>query len=132
MKIVTRILGIGMVAAILTAPSLFSQPQDPQAGAEGSAPAEIRIIATDYKFDPPAFTVKAGQKVRVTLVNQGKKDHNIQFDLPGGKTAKITEDVRPGQTGTVEFTAGGPGTFTFTCPVGIHSSLGMQGKMIVQ
>lgn len=132
MKILTRILGTGITIALLAVPLLFSQPQGQGSGTDELTPAEIKITASDYKFDPPAFTVKAGQQVTVTLVNEGKKAHNIQFDLPDGKTAKITEDVSPGQTGTVEFTAGGPGTFTFTCPVDMHSALGMKGKMVVE
>lgn len=132
-----------MTVTMLLVPLLFSQPQDQPQGTtaqankaatdiENAVPEDVQIIASDYKFSPSEFTVKPGRKVRITLLNQGKKAHNIQFDLPGGKKEKIPRDVGPGQTGAMEFTVAGPGTFTYICPVDFHATLGMKGKMIVK
>jgi plastocyanin len=101
-------------------------------GVENLAPREITITATDFKFSPSEFAVAPGRKLKITLVNNGKSAHNIQFDLPDNNKVKISQDVAPKSSGTLEFTAPGPGTFSFKCPVDLHSTFGMHGKMIVQ
>jgi uncharacterized cupredoxin-like copper-binding protein len=100
-------------------------------GAENLVPQDITITATDYKFTPSHFTVAQKRRIRITLVNNGKKKHNIQFDLPDNNKLKISQDVAPGASGTLTFTAPGPGTHTFSCPVDLHSTMGMRGTMTV-
>lgn len=101
-------------------------------GVENQAPQEIRITATEHKFTPSEFVVQPGRKLKIVLVNNGKSAHNIQFDLPNKNELKISQNVAPGSTGTLEFTAPAPGIFSFKCPVDLHSTLGMKGRMIVQ
>jgi plastocyanin len=102
----------------------------------GASPAlaqtkQVRIVAKEYGFKPKSLTVKPGQKVAVTLVNQGTTPHSIEFQLPEGMTA-LQKTVPPGQTGTVEFTAPSqPGTYSFDCPVANHIQLGMKGTLTV-
>ncbi|MHB9155295.1 MAG: cupredoxin domain-containing protein [Endomicrobiales bacterium] len=101
-------------------------------GAENVVPEKIQIAATDYKFTPSEFTVAPGRAVSIVLANKGKKPHNIQFSLPGNNKLKISQDLAPGATGTLEFTSPGPGNYSFICPVDLHNSLGMNGRMIVK
>ena len=108
-----------------------SMAQAPSA-ADTQQPLTIEITATDYEFTPSEFTVPPGAKVKVTLLNKGRKDHNIQFDMPDNQKLKLARDIKAGESMSLEFTAPGPGTFTFICPVGMHSTIGMKGRMIVE
>jgi plastocyanin len=91
----------------------------------------IEITATDYHFAPSEIFAKPGDALVITLTNKGQKAHNIRFDLPGGKT-QLNSNLAPGQTGTLSFTAPGPGIYSFDCPVDLHSTMGMKGRLIVE
>lgn len=53
-------------------------------------PGEIRIVMNEYKFDPGTIRIKAGQEVRLVLVNEGKKEHELFI----GRNV-IQEDGKP-------------------------------------
>lgn len=92
----------------------------------------IEITATDYKFNPSEIVTGPGKKISVTLKNDGKKTHNIEFKLPG-KNVKIDKDLKPGESGTVDLTAPEKtGKYSYICPVGLHSTMGMRGHLIVK
>jgi plastocyanin len=75
--------------------------------------------------------VPAGAKVTVTLTNKAHKAHNIEFEI-SGKKVKLSKDIGFNESASLEFTAPGPGTYSYKCPVDLHSTFGMKGKMIVQ
>lgn len=92
---------------------------------------QVRMVAKEYAFQPKSLKVKPGEKVTVTLVNQGTTPHSIEFALPEGMTA-LQKTVPPGDTGTLEFTAPSkPGTYEFDCPVADHKQHGMKGTLTV-
>lgn len=102
----------------------------------GASPAlaqtkQVRIVAKDYAFQPKSLKVNPGEKVAVTLVNQGTTPHSIEFALPEGMTA-LQKTVAPGDKGTLEFTAPSkPGAYEFDCPVANHKQQGMKGTLTV-
>jgi plastocyanin len=55
-----------------------------------AGPQRITLKMEEYRFDPATITVKAGQEVRLTLVNQGKETHELMI----GRELK-TENGRP-------------------------------------
>lgn len=73
------------------------QPQGPSSGPSAG---EIRITMTEYKFQPDTIRVKAGQEVRLVLVNSGKKDHELMIGRKvmemEGKPAGYQEDFFAG------------------------------------
>jgi len=98
-------------------------------GAGGSK--EIKVTASDFKFDPNTFTVKAGEKIKVTMTNRGAVDHVWRIDDASGKTIfKFTASV--GKTASGEFTLPEAGTYTLFCDVAGHKEAGMSGKVIAQ
>jgi len=47
--------------------------------AQPAGPVEIRITMNEYKFEPDTIRVKAGQEVRLVLVNAGRRDHELMI-----------------------------------------------------
>lgn len=93
---------------------------------------EFEVVAQNMQYNPNKIRVDAGRTVRITLVNRGDQEQNIQFELPN-QTRKMDKNVGPGQQGTLEFQAPAQrGTYTFTNPVGDHAGQGMTGELIVE
>ena len=85
----------------------------------------------DYVFAPATFTVAPGP-VRLTVRNTAKQlTHNFLF-TKGKGPADIAEQIPflgPGESKTIEFTAGAPGDYPFECS--FHVALGQVGTMTV-
>lgn len=87
----------------------------------------ITVVAKDYQFIPNVITVRTGQKIDLTLRNEGKAEHNLTFvNLPDK-----TETVPSGASTTLSLTAGAPGRYRFYCSVGDHKTRGMVGLLVV-
>lgn len=94
-----------------------------------AVPADTLVIEMNgdkYRFNPDSITVKKGQSVRITLTSVDMP-HNFVVDELEVQGAI----VKPGQTGSVEFTAAKTGDFEFYCSVGNHRQMGMVGKLKV-
>ena len=88
---------------------------------------EFDITAKKFEFIPSTITVNQGDKVRLNIKSVDVT-HGFAISEFG-----ISENLRPGKTVTVEFTADKKGEYTFFCSVycgGGHS--GMRGKLIVE
>jgi len=89
----------------------------------------------------PEVRVNSGDEVTVTTVNAGKSFHafgvvsnpddfnSVVFD---SAIAAATNPLKPGESGSVTFVAGAPGTYYYICTVPGHALQGMQGSFIVE
>ncbi len=118
---------------------------------------EITVKGNEFKFDPSNITLKVGQRVRLTFVNTGTVDHelevdgmksdNVQLDLtkagniPQEEGEEAKSDASNGEvhayaaangTAVVEFTPTQTGTFSFSCNLPGHKEAGMVGQFVVQ
>jgi azurin len=120
----------------------------------------VSMITNDrMKFNLREITVKAGQKIKLTLVHTGKLDkrmmgHNVVFlnkgtklstfaskaaaakdndFIPKGTTAVLahTKMLGGGETTTIEFTAPEAGVYDYICSFPAHYAM-MKGKLIVE
>ena len=120
----------------------------------------ISMVTSDrMKFNLRKITVKAGQKIKLTLTHTGKLDkrvmgHNVVFlkqgvktsafaakaaaakendYIPEGTTAVIayTKMLGGGETTTIEFIAPAAGTYDYICSFPAHYAM-MKGKLIVE
>jgi azurin len=120
----------------------------------------VSMITDDrMKFNLKKITVKAGQKIKLTLTHTGKLDkrimgHNVVFlnkgtnlstfaskasaskendYIPLGSLAVLanTKMLGGGETTTIEFTAPEAGSYDYICSFPAHYAL-MKGKLIVQ
>jgi azurin len=120
----------------------------------------VTMITSDrMKFNLRKITVKAGQKIKLTLSHTGKLDkrvmgHNVVFLKQGVKTSAFaskaaaskdndyipkgttdmianTKMLGGGETTTIEFTAPAAGTYDYICSFPAHYAM-MKGKLIVE
>jgi plastocyanin len=94
---------------------------------EQAAPQTLTLRARDVKFDVTTLTVKAGQPVALTYINEGVMDHAFQIDK-----VVSTEKVRPGETRTFHFTIKAPGAYRYICLIPGHELAGMVGVLVVE
>ncbi len=122
--------------------------------------ANILITTNDVmKFNVKKMTVKAGQKVKLTLKHTGQLDkrimgHNVVILQKGVKLSEFARKAAPskdndyipvgtsdviahtkmiggGETTTIEFTAPEAGIYDFICSFPAHFAM-MKGKFIVE
>jgi cytochrome c oxidase subunit II len=101
------------------------QSSDKPASGAAAASNELKIEASNWKFDQVEYRVKAGQPVKMTLVNKAGvhaaaiKEFNV--DVQGGKSVTFTPDK--------------PGTYEILCSIpcgGTEQHTGMKAKLIVE
>ena len=76
----------------------------------------------NYYFNPTVLTGKPGQKLTLTVKNEGNTPHNFSL-VSGG----VSKDVQPGDEATVTVTFPSSGDMEFFCR--FHRSLGMVGEL---
>lgn len=101
----------------------------PSPAASGAGVVNVNMVFKDYSFEPKEITVTRGQKVVMTIKNDGERGHNLVFSGPydGMKSPRIDA----GASGTFEFVADKTGTLEFICDVRGHKERGMVGKLTV-
>ena len=115
---------------------------------------EITLKAVEgghWGFDPDVIEVRLGQRVRLTLLNDGNAEHDVEIaglladhiqfegggaghEAPGGghhDAELVAAHAMPGTTASVMFTPLEAGEFEFVCTLPGHKEAGMAGKIIV-
>ncbi len=116
---------------LIASPAPLLPSETPKTSSEPSAsPTNVTVIkisGNSFRFNPSTIKVKKGDTVRVDLTAVDFP-HSFNIDALGveGPT------VKPGNTGSVEFTASQTGTFQFYCAVDSHKDRGMVGTLTVQ
>jgi nitrite reductase (NO-forming) len=83
----------------------------------------------------PVIHVRQGQRVRLTLTNDGAIPHSVDFHAARIAPNLAFRDVDPGKSITYTFTASDPGVFMYHCgtkPVLMHIANGMYGAIVVE
>ena len=115
--------------AILMIFVLLALPRNAAQAAE--AARQYDIVATDGKFQPALLTALPGERLHITVHNQGRMNHGIVFVLPQGYIG-IRGAIAPWRERSLTFNAPTvPGQYIFYCPMFNHGLLGMQGLLIV-
>jgi plastocyanin len=122
-----RFLKLVQVLLAIIAVSLGLQAQM----LESPAPGEVRIFqitAKKHEFNPFTIIVRPGDKVRFVIT---AVDRDYGFEL---KKYDIHEKLKQGVPTTINFTAGEPGKYTFSCPAVDCRTLhrGMKGTLVVK
>lgn len=115
----------------------------------GGGPKTVKIEAQHMKFSKTEISLKAGETVKLLLVNKDTEIHDFTVDLipvdviaqtasPEAHTHSDEDEpdlhvaAAAGAKGWVEFTPMEPGTYTFYCSVSGHAGMGMEGRLIVK
>ena len=118
-------------------------------------PVEVTLRATDFRYEPAAVEVLAGQQLAVNMENMGTLEHDFVIqEIPVEATAAESEsddegmaantmdetEVEPavhmgataGMSSSVTFIPTKPGTYEFFCAVPGHKEAGMTGTLTVR
>lgn len=92
----------------------------------------VTVVAENMDYDPGAIPARPGQRLTITLINNGNHPHNIEFELIGGEVM-FQQAVPPGQSRTLTFTVPTQsGRYIYYCPIANHRKRGMEGHLIVR
>lgn len=116
--------GYPTVIPAATATAGSGEPTAEPAPAPGTYDVEMKDIA----FAETTFTVPANTEITINLSNTGASPHAFDID----ELNVHSGDYSSGQTGTVTFNTGAPGTFTYYCSIPGHKELGMVGTLVVE
>lgn len=133
---------IGYLYPSLLTPSPFMLITGQEAPAEGGEKGSLDLTVTmiikeaheplSYGFNGthggPTVKVKKGELIRITIVNEGRKVHNIvipDLDVNMGYT-------QPDKSRSTDFRPDVSGRFSYFCAVDDHRWLGMEGVLTVE
>lgn len=140
----------GLVAALLFGGLLAAGCGAKAAGGAGSGPPEVSVTVTDAGFLPETIELKAGERVRLKVGNQGSQFHHLVVDANMPATmesgaegmldmsnmnhatmalGQVNAMAEPGKSGEVVFTPREPGTFEISCAVAGHKE---RGKLVIK
>ena len=76
---------------------------------------DVTLTANGLKWDLKTLTVKVGEQIRFTMVNQDDEKHNL-VNAAAGLPKSAAPDIGGGRTGSFTWTVPDtPGTFNFIC-----------------
>jgi uncharacterized cupredoxin-like copper-binding protein len=134
--------------------SAFGEKGDP-----AKATRQVRIVASDVKFDTTELAFKTGETVRFTIVNAGEQPHEFTIgdaayltatremmahmvemgmDVTSPMHAQMhgsagnTATRAPGETKELVWRFTKPGKFAFACSMPGHADAGMTGRIAVE
>ena len=122
-------------------------------GDESADVLEITLEAVEgraWRFEPAVLELPLGQRVKLTLVNDGRAEHDVEFtgvpaehiELVGGDDHQrlgggdhgdgvVAAHAAPGTTATVIFTPTKIGEYEYYCTIPGHREAGMLGRAVV-
>jgi cytochrome c oxidase subunit 2 len=104
---------------------LLAEARDSSAATAGVH--EIKMTAKKYEFTPSSIHVKKGEHVKLLVA---ALDHDHGFKLAA---FDIQQELKEGETTTIEFTADKAGTFRFACShVCGFGHRGMKAEVVVE
>lgn len=93
---------------------------------------QVEVVAANLQFSPSEIKAKPGERLQITLVNNGDVPYSIKFDLPNGEQ-ELREPVPPGRKAALIFTAPEKaGTYAFYSPMTNQRGRGVTGSLVVE
>jgi plastocyanin len=126
-----------MLLCLLAAAAPAAAAAAPQWRRAGSV--EIRVSSFD--FEPKEIRLRAGQPVRLLLVNMGDQDHDFSSAAFFAASEIRPRDAKSANGGRVEVGSGDtvsialvprPGRYKLRCSNLFHRVMGMTGTIIVE
>ena len=116
-----------IIAAIATSFAARAQAQEISGSLNGTKPAEVRIVSTEFKYAPANVRVTAGRMVTLVLDNSGgETEHGLFVPGLGFRLQAKAGEIARNSTVFVK-----PGEYRFICDLPGHQEAGMNGTLIV-
>jgi plastocyanin len=90
----------------------------------------IEIEASSYKFSPNVIRVEKPGLLAIEIKNVSGSEHNFTLQDPGAKKIESVK-LNPHCSAIINVELSQPGVYKFYCNRTFHSTLGMNGKIIV-
>lgn len=141
-------IALGLILLLLLAGCTSDTGQKELSQGEGSSEVvELTFVVMEarrFEFAPSWAEVRVGQKVKLTLDNTGRAEHDLQIvgipaELEGIQKPKghqhgagdIVVHALPGTQGSIIFTPTSPGKYVLLCTLPGHKEAGMVGEIVV-
>ncbi|MGH6811388.1 MAG: cupredoxin domain-containing protein [Methylocella sp.] len=116
-----------IIAAITISLAGPAQAQEISASLNDTKPAEVRIVATEFRFSPATVLAAAGRAVTLVLDNSGAEtEHGLFLPAFGFRL-----QAKAGEIARKNTVFEKPGEYEFICDLPGHRDAGMAGKLIV-
>jgi uncharacterized cupredoxin-like copper-binding protein len=92
----------------------------------------VNVEATEFAFNPNAFSGTVGQPITFKINNKGTVDHNFVILNADGSQELAKTVVKVGSSATLEFTPTAAGDYQVDCNLPGHKEAGMIGKLVVK
>ena len=122
-------LQVVMLTSVACASTTPSEVTPASVAPDGAQQVTISIVG-GMRFQPAAVSVRAGQRLELTLRNADQSAHDLTLDEGVAQPVKLT--VNGGETTSRTFTFDKPGTYKFECSLPGHALAGMRGTITVQ
>lgn len=99
-------------------------PAQQMAGQEGI----IELMVTDEGFNPTVITTTVGERVKIHLINRGRKAHTLTIP----RIPVFSQNLEPGGENYIEFTAGEKGVWTYFSDAPGEPEPGLVGELRVE
>lgn len=119
--------------APVTAPQPQEQTQQrPQTVAQDPDAEQLELVVKNLQFSPREVKVEKGERIQITLINEGEVETSVRFEIPGSGQ-ELRNTVPPGQRAAIIFTAPDKaGTYPFYSPVRNQRDRGLTGQLVVE
>ena len=94
---------------------------------DGTKPAEVRIVSTEFRFSPATVLVVAGRTVTLVLDNRGAETEHGLF-VPG---LGFRLQAKAGEIARKNILVEKPGNYDYNCDLPGHRDAGMMGPLVV-
>jgi len=119
------LVGFVLAAAVAVGAAVWIRDDGSSAAGEALPGTTVEVSLSDYAINGSFSAVPSGD-VRLHVVNDGATFHNV--GLRGGR---ITNNLQPGHTATLDLGTLPPGTYELYCDVVGHVQLGMVASLTV-
>ncbi len=93
--------------------------------------ATVRVVATDFTFEPRELSLRAGEPTRLELRNDGAVEHVLIVKTLDGAADAIHLHAQPGETDAATVRLDEPGRYVVMCTIPGHQEIGMIGELVV-
>ncbi len=115
------------LAAVAMPAVTRAQAREISASLNDTKPAEVRIVATEFRYAPATVRVAAGRAVTLVLDNSGAEtEHGLFMPVFGFRL-----QARAGEIARKNIVFEKPGKYEFICDLPGHRDAGMTGTLIV-